>query len=132
MRACAALMCVFVTILSVIVAAEPTIGIYTDSDCYEPGETIEVSLSARNPGAEQAVDVYDCCIEDDDDGEGNIHDDPEFVIGPLGEYYLHPDSPCIDAGSQSAEQAGLSDRTTQVDSTPDTGQVDMGFHYPIE
>jgi len=54
-----------------------------------------------------------------------------FVEGPLGEYYLHPDSPCIDAGSRSAEQAGLSDRATQADSTPDTGIVDMGYHYPL-
>jgi len=69
-----------------------------------------------------------CCIEDDDDGRGNIHDDPMFVTGPLGEYYLHPDSLCIDAGSRSAV---LSDRTTQKDGTPDTGTVDMGYHYPI-
>ncbi|HUT04613.1 MAG TPA: right-handed parallel beta-helix repeat-containing protein [bacterium] len=72
-----------------------------------------------------------CCIEDDDAGEGNIHDDPMFVEGPLGEYYLDPDSPCIDAGSRPAEDAGLSDRTTQTDGTPDSGMVDMGYHYPL-
>ncbi|MBN1593197.1 MAG: right-handed parallel beta-helix repeat-containing protein [Candidatus Coatesbacteria bacterium] len=71
-----------------------------------------------------------CCIEDGDPGEGNISADPLFVIGPLGDYYLDPDSPCIDAGSQSAEDAGLSDRTTQADGTPDTGWIDMGYHYP--
>jgi len=81
-------------------------------------------------------DLYDCdasycCIEDPDEGVGNIHDDPMFVIGPLGEFYLAPESPCIDAGSQSAVEAGLSDRTTQADGTPDTGTVDMGLHYPI-
>ncbi len=72
-----------------------------------------------------------CCIEDGDSGTGNIHDDPMFVSGPQGEYYLDPDSPCIDAGSRSASEAGLSDRTTQADGTPDTGTVDMGFHYPV-
>ena len=72
-----------------------------------------------------------CCIEDVDEGEGNIHDDPMFVSGPSGDYYLDPESPCIDAGSQSAEEAGLSDRTTQTDGTPDSGIVDMGFHYPL-
>jgi len=81
-------------------------------------------------------DLYGCsaifsCIEDGDSGLGNIHDDPMFVPGPLGHYYLHSDSPCIDAGSQSAQDAGLSDSTTQVDGTPDTGVVDMGYHYPI-
>jgi len=54
-----------------------------------------------------------------------------FVSGPQGEYYLDPDSPCIDAGSRSASEAGLSDRTTQADGKPDTGTVDMGFHYPV-
>ena len=73
-----------------------------------------------------------CCIEDDDSGEGNIHDDPMFVTGPFGDYYLHPDSPCIDAGSKSAEEAGLSTWTTQTDGTPDTGRVDMGFHFPVQ
>ena len=72
-----------------------------------------------------------CCIEDDDEGQGNIHDDPIFVTGPLGDYYLHPDSPCVDAGSRSAAEAGLSDRTTQADERPDTGIVDMGYHYPV-
>ena len=72
-----------------------------------------------------------CCIEDDDPGEGNIHEDPIFVSAPFGDYYLNPTSPCIDAGSQSAEEAGLSDRTTQTDGTPDTERVDMGYHHPI-
>ena len=74
---------------------------------------------------------YSCVRDWHSGGEGNISDDPMFVEGPLGEYYLHPDSPCIDAGGRSAEEAGLSDRTTQADGTPDTGVVDMGYHYPI-
>jgi len=78
-----------------------------------------------------ACTVAYCCIQDPDPGQGNIHDDPMLVTCPLGEYYLHPDSPCIDAGSRSAEEAGLSDYTTQTDGTPDTGTVDMGFHYPL-
>jgi len=72
-----------------------------------------------------------CCIQDLDEGEGNIHDDPLFVPGPYGDYYLHPDSPCIDAGSRSAEEAGLSDCTTQADGRPDARTVDMGVHYPV-
>lgn len=82
-------------------------------------------------GHDQPHLVTYCCIEGNNWGEGNIHDDPTFVTGPLGAYYLRPDSPCIDAGSRSAEDAGLSDGTTQADGTPDTGTVDMGFHYPI-
>ena len=54
-----------------------------------------------------------------------------FVTGPFGYYYLDPASPCIDAGSRSSDEAGLSDRTTQADGTPDAGTVDMGYHYPV-
>ena len=57
--------------------------------------------------------------------------DPLFVSGPYGDFYLELESPYIDAGSESAEEAGLSDRTTQADGTPETGTVDMGFHYPM-
>jgi len=72
-----------------------------------------------------------CCIQDGDAGEGNIHDAPVFVSTPFGRYYLAPESPCVDAGSRSSDEAGLSDRTTQADGTPDTGTVDMGFHHPM-
>ncbi|MBN2209418.1 MAG: hypothetical protein JW759_09000, partial [Candidatus Coatesbacteria bacterium] len=64
-------------------------------------------------------------------GEGNLSGNPMLVTGAQGDYYLDPESPCINAGSQSAEAAGLSSRTTQTDGTPDTGQVDMGYHYLI-
>ncbi len=74
-----------------------------------------------------------CCIGDPDDhGVGNIHEDPLFVSGPLGRYYLDPTSSCIDAGSVSAADAGLSSYTTRADGWPDAGQVDLGFHYPVE
>lgn len=65
-------------------------------------------------------------------GEGNIH--PELVFDAsrsLEDYYLDPASPCVNAGSRTAEAAGLSGMTTQRSGTPDTGQVDMGYHYPI-
>ncbi len=77
-----------------------------------------------------SITVNHSSVQDGYQGQGNIQNDPMFVEGPLGDYYLHPDSPCIDAGSQSASAAGLPNRTTQADGTPDTGQVDMGFHYP--
>jgi len=77
------------------------------------------------------------CVKSGYPGEGNIDDDPMFEIVSLGEpswyqyFYLQPHSPCIDAGSRTAEEAGLSDWTTQTDGTPDTGRVDMGAHYPL-
>ena len=73
-----------------------------------------------------------CDVQNDmPDGEGNFSEDPMFITGSLGDYYLDPNSPCVDAGSRSSDEAGLSDRTTQTDGTPDTGIVDMGYHYPL-
>ncbi len=63
-------------------------------------------------------------------------DDPLFVSGPDGDYYLSQtaagqgsDSPCVDAGGDTAENLGLDDRTTRTDGIPDSGIADMGYHY---
>jgi hypothetical protein len=70
-------------------------------------------------------------------GEGNIDADPLFATGPLGDYYLgqtaagqDEDSPCVDAGSDTAESLGLDTRTTRTDQVTDGDTVDMGYHYP--
>jgi len=88
-------------------------------------------------------DLYGCsatysCIEDTDSGTGNIHSDPSFVSGPLGGYYLSQivsgqtqDSPCVNAGSDTAASLGLDDYTTRTDEFRDKGVVNMGYHYPI-
>lgn len=78
------------------------------------------------------------CLQDwTGGGEGNISDDPLFATGPMGEFYLSQvaagqagQSPCVDAGSMSAIDAGLADRTTRTDGAADDGVVDMGYHYP--
>ena len=69
----------------------------------------------------------------------NIRRDPLFVTGPNGDYYLSQaaagqgsDSPCVDTGSDTAENLGLDDRTTRTDCITDTGQVDMGYHYELD
>jgi hypothetical protein len=76
---------------------------------------------------------------------GNISADPLFVSGPsrwaggwsYPGFYLSQtaagqpvNSPAMDAGSGTASQMNLADRTTRSDSRPDSGVVDMGFHYP--
>ncbi|UCF44164.1 MAG: hypothetical protein JSV99_04395, partial [Planctomycetota bacterium] len=55
------------------------------------------------------VSVTYSCTEDVIAGSGNIHSDPCFVSGPLGDYYLSQvaagqeiQSPCVDAGSDLA------------------------------
>lgn len=80
-----------------------------------------------------------CCIEDwAHGGDGNITDDPLFVSGRLGDYYLscveagqEADSPCIDAGWGTPADVGIDGYTTRTDGVTDTGTVDMGFHYAV-
>ncbi len=66
----------------------------------------------------------------------NISANPLFVPGMDGKYYLSQvaagqavDSPSVDAGTDTAENLGLADRTTATHGFPDEGQVDMGYHY---
>jgi len=71
-------------------------------------------------------------------GGGNIDADPLFVTGPLGDYYLSQvaagqgvNSPCVNAGSDMAENLGMDTYTTRSDEIVDLGIVDMGYHYSI-
>ena len=88
-------------------------------------------------------DLYNCSatysnIEDKDRGEGNIHVNPMFVTGPLGNYYLSQiaagqlaDSPCVNAGNPRTDPALQIDAyTTRTDGVPDAGDIiDMGAHF---
>ncbi len=80
-----------------------------------------------------------CCVEGGWSGSGsnNISDPPLFVRGALHRYYLSQtasyetiDSPCIDAGSDTAVNLGLNELTTRSDGLSDEGIVDMGYHAP--
>jgi hypothetical protein len=78
------------------------------------------------------------CIEDGDAGVGNISANPLFVTGPDGDYYLSQivagqasDSPCVNAGSDTAVNLGMNVYTTRTDGLNDMGTVDMGYHYPV-
>ncbi len=87
------------------------------------------------------------CIQGGYEGEGNIDEDPLFVSGPLGAYYLSQipagqtsDSPCVNTGSDLAGNicfetpesvVCLDEYWTRTDGIHDSGQVDMGAHYPL-
>jgi parallel beta-helix repeat protein len=43
---------------------------------------------------------------------------------------LMSDSRAVDFSDQTAEEAGMADRSTRSDGGPDTGLVDRGYHYP--
>lgn len=83
----------------------------------------------NNPGG----DFINC-----EPGIGNISEDPLFVSGPHGDFYLSQfaagqpeESPCVDEGSTSAQELGLDVFTTRTDQVPDQGLVDIGYHYSI-
>jgi hypothetical protein len=53
-----------------------------------------------------------------------------WQTGPLGGFYLPTGSSLVDAGSRSAQDAGLADFTTQAAAnSTDTGTVDIGYHH---
>jgi len=72
-------------------------------------------------------------------GDKGFSKDPLFVSVASeknGNYYLgqrasgqDSDSPCVDAGSDTAAKLGLGDKTTRTDKVGDTGIVDVGYHY---
>jgi len=68
-------------------------------------------------------------------GVGNIDLDPLFATAAAEEFFLSAvaagqelDSPCIDAGWETAEHWALTSHTTRTDYVPDSGVLDMGFH----
>lgn len=69
-------------------------------------------------------------------GAGNISADPAFKPGERGGYYLTQgdpnatDSPAVNAGSGGAGELCMESLTTCVSSSTDTGEADIGFHYP--
>jgi hypothetical protein len=64
---------------------------------------------------------------------GNRNGNPLFTVSGLGAYLLASGSPAIDTGSGSASDPdiGMNSYTTQTDGTPDSLQVDMGYHYAL-
>ncbi len=71
-------------------------------------------------------------------GAGNMNIDPQFVSASGEDFHLKSiaagqtvNSPCIDAGGNPAQLDGLFKYSTSTLGTPDTGVVDIGYHYPI-
>jgi len=66
-------------------------------------------------------------------GQGNMNEDPLFVAGPNGSYYLSQidagqllESPCVDRGDPGSSMVTGSTRTDRIQ---DQRAVDLGFHY---
>lgn len=94
---------------------------------------------------ESTITITHSDVQDDEPGDsvvypgtGNVDLPPLFVPGPGGCYYLSQtaagyalDSPCVDAGDDTASNLGLDAMTTRSDEATDAGIVDMGYHYPV-
>ncbi len=114
--------------------------------------TVSNSIFFGNNSNELTVDSGDlnirwCLVQGGWPGGTLIIDgDPEFVEGADGDFYLNDRigaqdvSPCIDAGSVPATgicypgvdgDECMSDRTTEKYRLPDSGDVDLGYHYPV-
>jgi len=97
-----------------------------------PGTTI---LSDHN-NAWNSDDDYLGCVP----GDRDLSKDPLFISVPSernGNYFLSQrasgqdaNSPCVDAGNETAPKLGLSEETSRTDKVGDEGIVDMGYHYP--
>jgi hypothetical protein len=90
-------------------------------------------------GGSTPLQIKYCDIRDGDYAgtDGNFSLDPLFVPGPVHGYCLSQlaagqgaDSPCLDAGSNTAAGLGLGALSTRTDGEPDVGTVDIGYHGP--
>ncbi len=73
-------------------------------------------------------------------GAGDLMVSPQFTggasfretgCGAVGAFQLLPSSPAIDAGLGTATEIGLGNRFVTSTMVPDTGPVDLGYHYPV-
>ena len=72
------------------------------------------------------------------EGSGNVIDDPLFVNGPEGDYYLSQiaagqpaDSPCLNIGMNTEHDRFFYMLTTRTDSEKSDKFIDAGYHYPL-
>jgi len=111
------------------------VGSYGPELMLAHNSTMNVSFSTVQGGAAAIYLEPGCNLNWD---EGNMADPPLFTRGPLGDYYLSQtaagqgaDSPCADAGSDTAANIQLDSYTTRTDQVGDSDLVDLGYHYPI-
>lgn len=101
-------------------------------DAYEAGGIYSYKSSAKIANCilwGNGDDLYGCqatcsCIENQDPGEGNIHENPRFANPSVGDFHLRPTSPCINAGNNRAVDLPIADLDGEY--RPFGSAVDIG------
>ncbi|MBU1626610.1 DUF1565 domain-containing protein [bacterium] len=127
-------------VISNCTIAKNEAGIGGGISSYSSGTQIKNSILWFNLGGSISGDasITYTDIEGVYSGYRNIDSNPFFVEGIGDAYFLSHieagqsvDSPCIDAGSDTAENLNLDNLTTRTDGIPDKGIVDLGYHNDI-
>ena len=66
-------------------------------------------------------------------GADDINEDAQFVDADNGDFHLEPNSPALNAGTDSIDPAlldALQQGSTTADGSADVSPVDLGYHYP--
>lgn len=117
--------------------SNPTI---TNSIFWGNDARFGTQLGAEPNGGE--INISFCSVQGGNDDAGGWAGDPIFEFQPvftqgrnpvwgLNGYFLHPQSPLINAGSGASEEFGMDTMTTQASREPDIDEVDLGYHYRI-
>ncbi|MHC4639060.1 MAG: S8 family serine peptidase, partial [Planctomycetota bacterium] len=117
---------------SKVAITKPRINLESAMGHFESGPIfIDEGSSIQNDWWDAENLTWDPCSHNLD-----IHDDPNFVEGQDGIYYLSQilsgqtiDSPCVDAGLGDAHDQDMYRHTTRTDRVLDMGIVDIGYHY---
>ncbi|MCD4657962.1 MAG: hypothetical protein K8S87_10525 [Planctomycetes bacterium] len=124
-------------------------------DCILWGNSVSGSAAIGNEiqhysplSSNYLFNMYNCCIDNQVNDifevkpgtliqTNVINDDPKFIVGANGNYYLEQvaaggavNSPCFDTGSDTAANLELDRSTTREDGKRDENIADMGYHYP--
>ncbi|MHC4945191.1 MAG: right-handed parallel beta-helix repeat-containing protein [Planctomycetota bacterium] len=108
--------------------------IFISGDYFNPS-TLAISYSDLEGGKSSVMVDYKCTLNW---GPGMIDADPMFMDPEPGseDFHLQQDpcqpgvtNPCVDAGSNTASNLCMDTCWTRTDGEPDSGMVDMGFHY---
>lgn len=123
-------------------------GIFSREDCQPQLCNCILWDNTNEAGTPEQAHLYggtptieSCCIQAYSGtlaGTNNISEDPLFVAGSMGDYYLSQaaagqasTSPCCDAGAAPPKGMDTAGSTTRTDHAEDSGVVDIGYHHPV-